>query len=99
MKLCLNFGRYDLEGETDLGISNLSIFFFFLSVMDKYFKRKSILSCDEQNISERNVREKMDENDVGDVDIGVDVGDAGGIGDVGDIDVGDVGGHWRCWKY
>ncbi|XP_022845459.1 zinc finger MYM-type protein 1-like [Olea europaea var. sylvestris] len=48
--------------------------------MDKYFKRKSTHSCDDQNIIERNVREKRDQNNV-DVDIDVDVGD------VGDVDV------------
>ncbi|XP_022859731.1 uncharacterized protein LOC111380404 [Olea europaea var. sylvestris] len=56
--------------------------------MEKYFKRTSTISCDEQNIGERNVRKKRDENDVGDVDVDVDVGDVGGIGDVGDVDVG-----------
>ncbi|XP_022876257.1 uncharacterized protein LOC111394591 [Olea europaea var. sylvestris] len=66
--------------------------------MEKYFKRKSMSSCDEQNVSERNDREKRDQNNVNvnvnvdvDVDVGdVDVGDVGGIGDVGDV--GNVGG-------
>ncbi|XP_022894139.1 uncharacterized protein LOC111408631 [Olea europaea var. sylvestris] len=53
--------------------------------MEKYFKRKSTPSCDEQNIIERNDREKRDQNNV-DIDVGdVDVGDVGGIGDVGDV--------------
>ncbi|XP_022845237.1 zinc finger MYM-type protein 1-like [Olea europaea var. sylvestris] len=56
--------------------------------MEKYIKYTSTISCDEQNIGERNVRKKRDENDVGDVDVDVDVGDVGGIGDVGDVDVG-----------
>ncbi|XP_022873564.1 zinc finger MYM-type protein 1-like [Olea europaea var. sylvestris] len=66
--------------------------------MEKYFKRTSAISCDEQNIDERNVRKKRDENDVRDVDVGGigdvdvgdvgDIGDVGGIGEVGDVDVG-----------
>ncbi|XP_022865350.1 zinc finger MYM-type protein 1-like [Olea europaea var. sylvestris] len=70
--------------------------------MEKYFKRTSTISCDEQNIGERNVRKKRDEKDVGDVDVDVgfgDIGDVGNVEDIGDIgdsrgnveDIGDVG--------
>lgn len=51
--------------------------------MDKYFKHKSMQSCDEPNTDERNVRDKSAKNNV-------DVGEVGGVGGVGNLDVANL---------
>lgn len=41
---------------------SICIEFVLIIQLDKYVKYKSVLSCDEQNINERNVQDKRDEN-------------------------------------
>ncbi|XP_022882058.1 uncharacterized protein LOC111399066 [Olea europaea var. sylvestris] len=69
----------------------------FVSVMEKYFKCKSAFPCGEQNVNERNVRDKRDGRDAGykkDDELGDEMNEIGGtsLGDVPiEINTRDIG--------